>query len=665
MSQKKRIQMKIGVIVLLLLMLLFFLIVSYRNHSDSKPSGEMIRKDEAVGLIQELADCTGVSTEELWQKLPENTLREDWYDLFDQLRTYYHVEDIIEYMQIEGLNVYTHNHLLLAIRNDSDEEICIKNVFLEESGENGITFFYKGNSLHMAVPMEAFSEGVADLVFRDGRVSRVDRKNDLVSGKLLQVTPDEIILEGKKSYRIAESCQGYETCGKLKNITRETLAIGYDFTDFVIEDGEICAYIVTHRQEMETVRVAIHNSNYNSLYHEQIELYSEQGLYVTSYDGEEKNQKRYEPMEKICISGDSDFSFDRIRVETGTNTGRIILSCVKRNQGTPSYRGSMEIFCTDKGFVLINEVLLEEYLYAVVPSEMPASYPHEALKAQAVCARTYAYGYLQTAGIPELGAHVDDSVNYQVYNNIIEQAASTNAVRETAGELLFYNEIPVSTYYYSTSCGFGTDDGIWNPENESELPYLQSTHISDGEEDQWDMTKEEVFRDYINDVHEEDYEAGEPWYRWSYEVKQVTSSQIYERLLDRNIHAEEFHKIFSIQETRRNPGGILTEITIQTDQGKITIEGEYNIRYILNAGGSVIRQDGSVYELTTILPSAYFYIVPIEKKGKVEGYKLIGGGFGHGAGMSQNGAGRMADAGKSYQDILNLFYKGCKLAKID
>lgn len=119
--------------------------------------------------------------------------------------------------------------------------------------------------------------------------------------------------------------------------------------------------------------------------------------------------------------------------------------------------GAVECYRVSEGIVLINELPLEEYLYAVVPSEMPASYPQEALKAQAVCARTYGYRYILHAGLPQLGAHVDDTTAYQVYHNIPENAASTTAVRETDGILLFYQGQPAQNYYYSTSCGVGTD----------------------------------------------------------------------------------------------------------------------------------------------------------------------------------------------------------------
>ena len=112
----------------------------------------------------------------------------------------------------------------------------------------------------------------------------------------------------------------------------------------------------------------------------------------------------------------------RIVVEPEALTGRVRLENVGRSQGTPSYRGKLELVKGEEGILVINEVLLEEYLYAVVPSEMPSSYPLEALKSQAICARTYAYDKMCHAGLARYGAHVDDSSAFQVYNNIEENA---------------------------------------------------------------------------------------------------------------------------------------------------------------------------------------------------------------------------------------------------
>ena len=86
-----------------------------------------------------------------------------------------------------------------------------------------------------------------------------------------------------------------------------------------------------------------------------------------------------------------------------------------------------------QGFRVINQVDLESYLKGVVPSEMPVDAPAEALCAQAVCARTYAVRQIREERMKEWDADVDDTISCQVYNNISEQAASSQAVDATRG----------------------------------------------------------------------------------------------------------------------------------------------------------------------------------------------------------------------------------------
>ena len=93
---------------------------------------------------------------------------------------------------------------------------------------------------------------------------------------------------------------------------------------------------------------------------------------------------------------------------------------------------------------------------------------------------------------------------------------------------------------------------------------------------------------------------------------------------------------------------------------------EYNIRYVLCDGKSAVRkQDGSESVPGTLLPSGFFVIDTISETGKegenVVGYTLNGGGFGHGVGMSQNGAKAMGEQGAGYGQILSSFYPGCEV----
>ena len=393
---------------------------------------------------------------------------------------------------------------------------------------------------------------------------------------------------------------------------------------------------------------------------------------------------------------------DIVRIEPSAHTGRIRLSSVERSQGTPEYRGCLELRWTGEGILVINELLLEEYLYAVVPSEMPASYPLEALKAQAVCARTYAYARILHAGLPEYGAHVDDSTAFQVYNNILENAQTTKAVRETKGELLWYGQELADTYYYSTSCGYGTDPSVWSGSDPEQFPYLQGKAVNaagvvDAQGDAVDetadeadiaaadtMKQEESFAAFIRNVRGSDFESGEPWYRWTYQAEPFREELLYEKLLERcaaapntvfvrqengeyvNETPSDPGRILELSITERGAGGVAQTLRIVGEKEEILVKTENAVRAVLcDPSVSVIRQDGSAWQPSGLLPSGFFTIETVKEDGAVTGFTLYGGGFGHGVGMSQNGARSMAESGCDWETILSYFYEGISLKRGD
>ena len=175
--------------------------------------------------------------------------------------------------------------------------------------------------------------------------------------------------------------------------------------------------------------------------------------------------------------------------------------------------------------------------------------------------------------------------------------------------------------------------------------------------------QEEALREYLTTIHEEDYEKEEPWYRWSYTVNDLDINLLKKKLQERGISFADFKKVKDMEIIRRAAGGSARTLVISTDQGELQVEGEYEIRYVLNQEGEVIRQDDSAYTLSTILPSAYFVMDLQKGKKGITGFTLYGGGFGHGVGMSQNAAKAMAQSGKTYEEILAMFYWNCQLAK--
>lgn len=347
------------------------------------------------------------------------------------------------------------------------------------------------------------------------------------------------------------------------------------------------------------------------------------------------------------------------------------------------YPGEMEIYEEDGGWVFVNEVPLEDYLCRVVPSEMPSAYAKEALKAQAVCARTYAVWQMQEYAYPEYEAHVDDSVSYQVYNNIESQETTDQAVKETEGQIMLYEDRPVKAYYFATSCGVTTDENIWEKGDRNQTPYIAGCRVG-GSESERDLTDEEEFARFIKKKHADDLEIEEPWYRWNCYVPLTQIKANVEQwakaraersadgimLKDGDDYvwsaADSIGKIEEAEIVERNTGGVVHQMLLTGEKGTLKIKYEYNIRLMLGIpGGQIHKNDGSIGEGGNLLPSGYFVLEPVEEDGKLAGYQVYGGGLGHGAGMSQNGARILAEQGKNYEEILQYFYEGVRLARLE
>lgn len=590
--------------------------------------------------------------------------------------------------------------LLSAILHHIEPEPVIRNlynVWVMETGENYLKVFEEGiEKIYeceegVVIPEQA-REQIADIVLSDEQIAQIQVKTHKINGKVLAVDSEGIELEGLGKYGLTEEVKGYRLYDTLTMCSGQDLLIGYDFADFVLEDDKICAILMVKEEVMEYIRVLIKSGDYSGLLHDRLSITCDTD-YSICYESNGETVEELHQAGEVCEVDESSqwLKEGRIRIIPSVLTGKVILQNVARNQGIPAYRGTIEVMSTGRGLAVINEVLLEEYLYSVVPSEMPASYPAEALNAQAVCARTYAYKHMLHAGLPEYGAHVDDSTGYQVYNNIAEQEAATTAVKETYGQILFWEEgaEPADTYYYSTSCGVGSDAGVWDVESGLSPEYLQSRLINRTEmtgeiaAGNPDLTREEEFAQFICSKNADDYEVTESWYRWQYKKESIDSETILKRVKERyqanpsrvltlqkdgtfaSEDVKEWNHILELEIAERGAGGVAKALLLTTDKGTYRILTEYNIRYVLCDGETeVLRQDGSQISASTLLPSGFFLIEAVKEKENVVGYYLTGGGYGHGVGMSQNGARNMAAQGRTAEEILTFFYRGCLLQNI-
>ena len=274
-----------------------------------------------------------------------------------------------------------------------------------------------------------------------------------------------------------------------------------------------------------------------------------------------------------------------------------------------------------------------------------------------------------------LGAHLDDSTLYQVYNNVTDSAASNEAIEQTEGEILTYNDEPVQTYYYSTSCGVTTDVSLWGSEPD-DYPYFVSQAVG-SEPVNMDLTVEDNFRAFIKNTKYKDYDRRSELYRWELNVTAKELSDSFnsklagriaaypDKILVRSDSGDYIKKSISTVGTinnitveKRVAGGAVVSVIVAGSNATVRISGENNIRYMFGvADVPLVTAEGNFRNMSN-LPSAFCIFEPADNGA---GFKITGGGYGHGIGMSQNAVYMMVNSAMSYSDVLEFFYPGTKL----
>lgn len=348
--------------------------------------------------------------------------------------------------------------------------------------------------------------------------------------------------------------------------------------------------------------------------------------------------------------------------------------------GSRQYRGSVSVVNgQSKGLTAVNTVDMEDYLYGVVPAEMVPSWPMEALKAQAVAARSMAiYQYNRQI---KKGYNLVDTVTSQVYKGVsIENARTSQAVDETSGEIVTYNGKIAETLYFSTSGGYTESaKDVWG----NDVPYLVA----------------------VADPYETKPEAA-PW------TRTITLKEI-QKCADNK--GAKIGTVEGVEIASRTSSGRVGELNILGTSGTYSLTGE-NVRtffsgsnegslrsrmfnfsldeytdnkvettvkevvlmsgddmintnlkdaFMMSANdikalgkNSVVQSANEITELTTEMKPG----IKPEVSGKQDvvygDITLYGQGFGHGVGMSQSGARGMAEEGYTYDEILEYYYTG-------
>ena len=313
---------------------------------------------------------------------------------------------------------------------------------------------------------------------------------------------------------------------------------------------------------------------------------------------------------------------------------------------------------------VINVVDVDDYVKGVLPYEMSPAWPLEALKAQAVCARTYAL--LQTKHRDSYRFDVCTTTDCQVYQGANQASALTDrAVEETAGMAAMYGGKYAETYYYASNGGASeSSENVWS----MPLPYLV------GKEDPYEGTIS--IPDYV--------------YTMTYSYSQLSA------LLKSKGYS--IGTVSSAYVSRTTPTGNVAEITFRDTAGKtvvITKEAcrsvleTKSMRFTISGGGSggswqvnpsggALSSLSGAYTVTASGVSAYeggdAYVItasgvsrlqkPPAVSGSGSGITISGTGWGHGVGMSQYGAKAMAELGRTYEEILHFYFTGITIGSV-
>lgn len=542
--------------------------------------------------------------------------------------------------------------LIKSQYKESISEINIyKNVYVTNISGDRLTANMYGNirSFKAGKLNEDVTGCLCDIVINDGRVVEVNTKTDVVSGKVLAVSDNTVDIEGYGTVKLDEDFIMYEKDSSvIKNSS--SIIVGYALQDFIVADGEVCGAIKNKPLQADNIRVIIKTNGFKDIFFTET-TFSADSVIQVEY-GEESLQ--ISPGESFTVNTDSEL-FQSGRVKLVSKGSEIRFDSITRGVGTPAYGGSIELVKCDEGIVVINEVNIEDYLKKVVPSEMPSGFNIEALKCQAVCARSYAYTELSNNYYSAYGAHIDDSIQFQVYNNSARSDSTDRAVEETSGQVLSYNGETIKTYYYSTSCGSTTDVTLWGNTNEN-YPYFVAECVG-GIDKGLALTVESEFTKFIKSYNEADYDYGCSLYRWKMEETVDEISDSFRRQTGKNIG-----KISDIDVLERVNGGAAVRVKVTGDKGEVVLESESAIRGAFGNSNVEMETMAGTAKYAN-LPSTFCIFEKVMDGKKLTGFRITGGGYGHGIGMSQNAANKMAES-MTYAQILEFFYRGTTLTLI-
>ena len=297
---------------------------------------------------------------------------------------------------------------------------------------------------------------------------------------------------------------------------------------------------------------------------------------------------------------------DGVTVNGRNVPGLVASAPVRVTVNGKGYRGLLEVTAADRGLLVVNELPLEEYLIGLINCEISSAWPMEAVKAQAVIARSYAvYQKQARRGAPY---QLESSVMDQVYEGCdVEDSRAARGVQESAGEVLSYQGKVIQAFYHSNCAGHTeSSERVWG----LSIPYLRGVtcqYCQQANPVKWELT-------------------------------------IALRKVEAALRAAGY-QVSGIRELKvlgRNESGRVQDVLVLSGKGRLAVPG---VAFRKALGYGVVKSTN------------------FELRVSGEDCLIAGVGSGHGVGLCQWGAKQRAADGFSYREILSYYYPGVTLTK--
>jgi len=367
------------------------------------------------------------------------------------------------------------------------------------------------------------------------------------------------------------------------------------------------------------------------------------------------------------------YRYQRDSLDLRSSSGRIRVIESGEPVVNRIYGGTLRLQPNTYGtYTLVNNVPIETYLRGVVPHEIGPGAPVPAIEAQAILARTYALRNLRRFEIDDYQLCADTQC--QVYRGLTGTApVADRAIQGTSGQVLTYQNELVDALYSSTTGGVTAPfSDVWNG---PDRPYLRS--VVDSVYGVWDLARyplnsEDNVKAFIA-IDEGFNEDTWRLFRWRYDSSLTEITQDLKTFLGRRQHPlAGLNQVVSMRVSERANSGRVQALEIETDLGAVRLEKDEIVR-VLSAPRSLLFYIEPIYQpatpganqgvsaaaSSTLLPSTSQAATP-----QLTGYRFVGGGWGHGVGLSQTGAYNLGNLGWSHVRILQFYYPGTTLQPI-